>query len=299
MGARSQDKIDLYEAIGNPDKMTSSPVTNTEEQGDDEAGSISDLSFDSRSLSSAGGTSVDSNDTSEEVKSDVPDVSNNKKYAMKRRQEEVAQEKIELLSRISRLSHEGFTATKKWSLKDDLDDVRFECYRMTRESNTRKSLKTMQHILITIATVIEFANSAVNPFNLRLDGFSKNLMLTVSDYDDSLEQLHHKWSGRTSVGPEMTLLFTFVTSAIFHHAGNVMTGTTSTTTPGPRKPDVSSLLSLFSKFATSNPKPKPKPKPESETETKPIPKATRRSMKGPSSSTNPFVSQIPSMKLPS
>lgn len=92
---------------------------------------------------------------------------------------------------------------------------------MTRENNSRKAAKKMKHILISVATMIKVANGMVNPFNLKLQGFSQNMMLTVLDYDDSLEELHHKWSGRTYFDPEMTIMLTFVSSAIFQHAGNV------------------------------------------------------------------------------
>ena len=223
--------------------------------------SISDLSSISRGSSS----SHENDDVS--LSSVSSTVVEDDHFMVQKRKQELMQEKIEMLTRISRLSHEGFTTTKKWSTKDDIDDIRFECYRMTRESNTRKSLKSMQHILITLATVIEFANSVVNPFNLRLEGFSRNLMLTVSDYDDSLEQLHHKWSDRTSLGPEASILFTFVSSAIFHHAGNVMSTKTnnsdngssqsqhspsssssSSSSPNPNGSNMTSMMSVLSKL---------------------------------------------------
>lgn len=222
--------------------------------------SISDLSSISR-----GSSSHDPGEDDDVSLSSVSStVVEDDHFMVQKRKQELMQEKIEMLTRISRLSHEGFTTTKKWSTKDDIDDIRFECYRMTRESNTRKSLKSMQHILITLATVIEFANSVVNPFNLRLEGFSRNLMLTVSDYDDSLEQLHHKWSDRTSLGPEANILFTFVSSAIFHHAGNVMSSKTnnnnnnsessqsqyssssSSSSPPPHSANVSNMTSMMS-----------------------------------------------------
>lgn len=82
------------------------------------------------------------------------------------------QENIEMLTRISNMSKHGFTATKKWSLRDDIDEIRFECHRMTRKSNSKKSVESVQYILITVATIVELANSVVNPFNLRFQDFS-------------------------------------------------------------------------------------------------------------------------------
>lgn len=140
----------------------------------------------------------------------------------KKRNEELMQEKVEMLTRITNLSKNGFSTTKKWTMKDDIDEIRYECYRLQRESNTKKSIKMMRQVLVSITTMVEMGNAYFNPFNLRLDGFSKNMMLSLSDYDDCFDQLHHKYSGRSSVGPEMQIMFTFLSAAVFHHAGNAI-----------------------------------------------------------------------------
>ena len=324
-------EVDIFHVIGNPVKMSDEPLENPPKNRKAKKGKkkgpkkfkneySSDGSF---SLSSYGGGSFagsmaslgsyeDSEFASQYSGSDMGVESSSsfegrQKFTRKKRKEEIMQEKIEMLTRISNMSRMGFTATKKWSMKDDIDEIRFECYRMTRENNSRKSVKNMQHMLITAATIVEFANSLVNPFNLKLQGFSKNLMLTVSDYDDSLEELHHKWSGRTSVGPEMTVLFTFVTSAIFHHAGNVMSSPGDQPRSGQqsnsRGPDMSSVLGLFSNMM---PKTSVPSKPSNNTNNNveeescnnsnpnPNPKK-RRPMKGPSPS---FANLLPSMQVP-
>ena len=332
-------EIDIFHVIGNPVKMSDEPVEDTQNNRKTQRGKKSKKDKKSKkfknlkpyssdgsfSLSSYGGgsfagsmASLGSYEDSEFGSSDLGERSlessssfeGRQKFTRKKRKEEIMQEKIEMLTRISNMSRMGFTATKKWSMKDDIDEIRFECYRMTRENNSRKSVKNMQHMLITAATIVEFANSLVNPFNLKLQGFSKNLMLTVSDYDDSLEELHHKWSGRTSVGPEMTVLFTFVTSAIFHHAGNVMSspGDQQASRSGQqsksRGPDMSSVLGLFSNMM---PKTSVPSKPSNNTnnveesckeESGSNPKK-RRPMKGPSGGGVPsFANLLPSMQVP-
>lgn len=307
-GAKKATDETIFGVIGNPSKMADSPVADDKKKKKKKKTKFSNMSDDgSLSISSAGsfsgsdGSSVFSDDRSTVSGSSFDDRQN---FTVRKRKEEIMQEKIEMLTRISKMSHMGFTATKKWSMKDDIDEIRFECYRMTRENNSRKALKNMQHMLITAATIVEFANSVVNPFNLKLTGFSKNLMLTVSDYDDSLEELHHKWSGRTSVGPEMTVLFTFVTSAIFHHAGNVM-NSPSESKAKQKGPDISSVLGLFSNMM-------PKAPPPMRTEPKVVPKVVeikepspddpapkkRRPMKGPGGASLPFANIVPSMQVP-
>lgn len=332
--------VDIYSVIGNPIKMSEEPFLDDDKRekrvadnvgakgkrgkakkkGGQRKGEDACFSDESFSISSYGGNVDDQSlcslaeggedtDSNSSFPSNTASFEGREGFAKARRKEEIMQEKIEMLTRISSMSRMGFTATRKWSMKDDIDEIRFECYRMTRENNSRKSVKNMQHILITAATIVEFANSVVNPFNLKLSGFSKSLMLTVSDYDDSLEELHHKWSGRTSVGPEMTVLFTFVTSAIFHHAGNVAScpptnegnSNARTTSGRTNKPDISSVFSLFSKMI-----PKPSTSPPSTTEernqSEPDKESEsmkkRRPMKGPSGNAIPFADIIPSMQVP-
>ena len=204
-----------------------------------------------------------------------------------------------MLTRISNLSKKGISARKKFNMNDDIDDIRFECYRMTREKNSQKAVKSMQQMLISAATFIEFGNMMFDPFNLKLNGFSKNMLLTVSDYDDSLEEIHHKWSGKTAVGPEMMVLFSFITSAIFHHAGNT---TTSSTTKSSGSSG-SSFMNLFSSMMPGKPKAEVPEKPVSpakkETANEPtnvsdVPKK-RKTMKGPSAS--PFAGLVSNMKI--
>jgi len=318
---------DMFKVIGNPEKMAENPIPvqkhskskSKSKKNRSRSRSVSSMGSMSSSSSIGGfsdgfsmGSSMDSSNSS--ANSDISKLSGSsyadrEEFTKQRRKEEIMQEKIEMLTRISKMSKEGFTTTKKWTLKDDIDEIRFECYRMTRENNSRKSVKKMQHILISVATMIEFANGMVNPFNLKLQGFSQNMMLTVSDYDDSLEELHHKWSGRTSFGPEMTIMMTFVSSAIFQHAGNCASTPSQPTSSAPPKKssgkDMSSVLGMF-----SNMMPKPKPAPVRSPAPAPTPAPTsdesvgveqvtevpkRRTMKRPSA--NVLENLAPSMTV--
>ena len=297
----------IFEVIGNPNKMSEKPKKKKKKSKyyDSSDGSMT-------SLSSRGGFgSMDSMDSGEfsddgsfdsELSGSSFGGKKNRGATMRRRKDEIMQEKIEMLTRISNMSRIGFTASKKWSMKDDIEEIRFECYRMTREKNSKFAVKYMQQMLITVATIIEFASGLNNPFNMKLQGFSKNLMLTVSaDYDNQLEELHHKWSGRTSLGPEMQILMTFVTSAIYHHAGNSMGASehpqTSRAPPKPAAaagPSMSSVLGLFSNMMPKTPAPAPV-RPNSTGE--PEEPKKRKPMKGPGMVT-PNENVEPSMKVP-
>jgi len=202
-----------------------------------------------------------------------------------------------MLTRISTLSKKGVTTRKKFTMNDDIDDIRFECYRMTREKNSQKAIKSMQQMLISAATFIEFGNMMFDPFNLKLNGFSKNMLLTVSDYDDSLEEIHHKWSGKTAIGPEVMVLFSFITSAVFHHAGNTSHSASTQQTSKPSSSGGSSFMNLFSNMMpgkTTKTKEPPVVVEKETSEKTEVPKK-RKTMKGPSSS--PFAGLVSNMKV--
>ncbi|CAM9098517.1 unnamed protein product, partial [Sphacelaria rigidula] len=235
----------------------------------------------------------------------------------KKRKEELLHEKVEMLTRITNLSKNGFTVTKEWNIKDDVDEIRYECYRMQRESNSKKSIKIMRRVLVTITTLVETGNAYFNPFNLRLEGFSESMMLNLDDYDDCYEQIHHKYSGRSSVGPEMQIMFTFTSAAIFHHAGNAIgrsRGHDSTEKRKPSPSPMSSVMNMMGMLNSANsassknypiprstPPTKDPPAPDSRT---PEPdKLRRKTMRGPGTSAIPTSifgndQTTPSMTLP-
>jgi hypothetical protein len=142
------------------------------------------------------------------------------KAAHRKKKEDAMREKVELITRITNLNKLGFSATRKFSIRDDLDEIRYEFYRLQRENNVKKSMKTMQKILISITTAVEMLNNHFDPFNFKLDGLSKSIMLSIDDFTDVFEQLYDKYSGKSKVAPELQLVFALCSAAVFHHAGN-------------------------------------------------------------------------------
>ncbi len=332
------DQMKKKKKVGyNASVSSSSSVTSTSPSSSSIASSRSTSSTNSSSMStvtsrsskSSGDVSYASSGSSGKYS---PRAKSGTKVARekKKRKEELLHEKVEMLTRIINLSKNGFTATKEWDVKDDIDEIRYECYRMQRESNSKKSIKIMRRVLVTITTLVETGNSYFNPFNLRLDGFSESMMLNLDDYDDCFEQIHHKYSGRSSVGPEMQILFTFMSAAIFHHAGNAIGGGRGGGGSEKKKSSVSPMSSVMSMMgmlnrnkstpvASSFPTPRSAPPPRNANHQSPAPnqsndgandtsKPRRKTMRGPGASSMPAsifgvntnaVQTTPSMTLPS
>ncbi|CAM9888293.1 unnamed protein product, partial [Phaeothamnion confervicola] len=127
---------------------------------DDDTSDSSDVLTDSEeSNSGSGSDSCSGSDGSESGSFSESDSGESRVYRSRRqRKEDEANEKVELLTRISGLSKNGFQASKKLTLKDDLDEIRYECYKLQRESNLKKSTKLMQKVLVSITAFVEMAN---------------------------------------------------------------------------------------------------------------------------------------------
>lgn len=131
------------------------------------------------------------------------------------------QEKYELLSRIQHLEREkGYKCFRQLSPQDSIHDIRYEFFKAQREISKRTSVKLMQKYLVSFTSMIEMVSEWYNPFNLKLHGYSKSVLLTMKDYDPILEDLHYKYSNSVSVGPELKLVLALASSVFFYHTGH-------------------------------------------------------------------------------
>ena len=90
------------------------------------------------------------------------------------------EEKYELLGRLQYMTDEkGFKPFRVLGPDDSLEDIRYEVFRAQREMSKKRNVKMMQKALVTVGAGIEFMNSWYNPLKLRLDGFSKSLLLSI------------------------------------------------------------------------------------------------------------------------
>jgi hypothetical protein len=131
------------------------------------------------------------------------------------------EEKLELLGRLQYFSDEkGFKPFRVLGPDDTLEDIRYEVFRAQREMSKKRNVKMMQKALVTVGAGIEMANSWYNPLQLRLDGFSKSLLLSMREYDDIFEELHWKYCDAIAMPPEMKLVLTLGSSVWFFHMSN-------------------------------------------------------------------------------
>ena len=71
-------------------------------------------------------------------------------------------------------------------------------------------------------TGLEFLNKRFDPFHIKLEGWSENVMESVDDYDNIFEKLHEKYGGKAEIAPEIELLLTLGGSAFMFHLTNTL-----------------------------------------------------------------------------
>ncbi len=152
---------------------------------------------------------------------------NNEMYSRKvpqnyMNEEDLLNEKREVLYQLDRLEKKGVRLPKKFSLASNLDEMKTELERLKKDRELDTSVKFQRKVLMTTIAGIELANEYFDPIGAKLSGWSENINETIDDYDDIFEELHEKYKGKAKMAPELRLLFTLGGSAFMFHMTNSM-----------------------------------------------------------------------------
>ena len=134
--------------------------------------------------------------------------------------EEIQQEKQKILFNLERLQKQGYPPSKKYSMASAYEDLNYEYERLKKQRDVEKSIKFSRKMLMACTSGIEFLNNRFDPFDLRLDGWSENMMENVSDYDEVFEELHDKYGESVKMAPELKLISMVAGSGFMFHLTN-------------------------------------------------------------------------------
>lgn len=137
-------------------------------------------------------------------------------------EEEITNEKCELLYQFDRLEKKGYKLPKKFSMESSLEDMKAEIERIKRDKEVDASIGFQRKMLLAFTTGVEFLNNRFDPFDVKLDGWSENVHESIEDYDDVFEELHHKYKSKSNMSPEMKLMMMMGGSAFMFHLTNTM-----------------------------------------------------------------------------
>ena len=136
--------------------------------------------------------------------------------------EEINQEKQELIYRLERLDQSGYKSSRKFTMNNNLDDIKCEYDRLKKQRDVDKSIKFQRKMLMAVTSGIEFLNGKFDPVGVKLDGWSESIYENLYEYDEVFEELHEKYKEKVKVAPEIRLLMMVGGSAFMFHLTNTL-----------------------------------------------------------------------------
>jgi hypothetical protein len=134
--------------------------------------------------------------------------------------EQIQQEKQQLLFHLERLQKQGYPPSKKYSMASSYEDMQFEYDRLKKQRDVEKSIKFSRKVLMAVVSGVEFLNNRFDPFDIKLNGWSENMMENMNDYDEVFEELHDKYSESVKMAPELRLMTMVAGSGFMFHLTN-------------------------------------------------------------------------------
>lgn len=136
----------------------------------------------------------------------------------------IEDEKQDLIYRFHRLEKKGHKLSKKFNVYSDVREMRTEYNKIKKDAEMTSGVKFSKRMLMAVVSGMEFLNKRYDPLGVELNGWSENVMENMNDgdFDNVLERLHDKYSGRMNAPPEMELMLSLAGSAIMFHMTSTM-----------------------------------------------------------------------------
>lgn len=206
--------IDFDKPFKNINETISLDNFENDDNQDDEDDNENDGDIDESSFNP--NDEVNTLSTNDNGDEEIDDESDN--YSVREKTyEEIQNEKQELLFKLDRLEKSGFKPSRKYTMASNLEDLNYEYTKLKRQRDVEKSIKFSRKILMAIVSGVEFLNGKFDPFDIRLKGWSENVMESITDYDEVFEELHDKYSESVKVSPELKLIMMVAGSAFMFH----------------------------------------------------------------------------------
>jgi len=131
--------------------------------------------------------------------------------------EDIINEKKELLYQFERLEKKGVRLPRKFTLASNLEEMRMEYDRIKRDREIDMSVKFQKRMMMTAVSGIEFAADKFPFLGAKLSGWSNNVNDELDEYEDIFTELHDKYKGKAKMSPELRLLGGLAGSAFMYH----------------------------------------------------------------------------------
>ena len=193
---------------------------NNQDDSDDESDAEDYSSIESSNLQNKSGKQNESHNHQQSSDYEDDDISEVTPQKKQKSYEEIQQEKQQLLFNLERLQKQGYPPSKRYSMASSHEDMQYEYDRLKKQRDVEKSIKFSRKILMAAVSGVEFLNGKFDPFDVKLDGWSENIMENVADYDEVFEELHGKYSDSVKMAPELKLIAMVAGSGFMFHLTN-------------------------------------------------------------------------------
>ena len=220
-GLSSVDKSDEDTLDGNDvySNNSGNSQINFDEEGDDDE----IYSNNSQNYEDGNDEDDEGDDDGDDESGEYEDDDDESEASQKKKEmsyEEIQQEKQKLLFNLDRLQKQGYPPSKKYSMASSFEDLTFEHDRLKKQRDVEKSIKFSRKMLMACTSGIEFLNNRFDPLDIKLDGWSENMMENVNDYDEVFEELHDKYGESVKMAPELKLISMVAGSGFMFHLTN-------------------------------------------------------------------------------
>ena len=219
----SDSSNDSNESSNSDELLSNNNSTEYEDDDDeDDYSTIDDErtgNLKSKNTSNNTSNSTEGEDSDEDEEED--DESEEEDSQPKKTYEDIQKEKQQYLFELERLQKQGYAPSKRYSMASSFEELKFERDRLKKQRDVEKSINFSRKILLGAISGIEYLNKTIdNPLDLRLNGWSENVMENVSDYDEVFEELHDKYGEKVKMAPELKLLMLVAGSGFMFHLTN-------------------------------------------------------------------------------
>jgi hypothetical protein len=96
---------------------------------------------------------------------------------------------------------EKLPVSKRWTMADDLDEMRFEYNKLKSEKTIKEKVLMGWNMFATVNSLIEFINEKINPFDISIKGWSEELDKAKEQYEPHFRKLYRQMSVKVQVQP--------------------------------------------------------------------------------------------------
>jgi len=134
--------------------------------------------------------------------------------------EQDRKDKSDYLNKLQRLEAKGFPVSRKFTMDNNVDEMKTEYFRLVDARQLETSVKFQRQMLVGAITGMEWLNGRFDPFDLKLDGWSESAHENIEDFDEIFEELYDKYKDRGKMSPEMRLIMAIGGSGFMCHVSN-------------------------------------------------------------------------------